>query len=188
MAEPIAPVGDLAGICGHDGTDWLKVAVDANGYLKVVGGGVAGAIEVTQDTPGDLLVGSHQYDGSSWRKSNLLWGYNKTCQYTGSTTSDGSSPTSVQSGAVPANEVWVVTSCMTYQNEANARLTLIHLVRSAADYTIAINNALATREMLGPQGYLVLKEGDYLRARCYSLASASVLALVFAGYVLDINM
>ena len=35
MGEPIAEVGYLAGICAHDGADWQKLKVDANGRLEV---------------------------------------------------------------------------------------------------------------------------------------------------------
>ena len=35
MGEPIAEVGYLAGICGHDGADWQKLKVDADGRLEV---------------------------------------------------------------------------------------------------------------------------------------------------------
>ena len=35
MSEPIAGVGYLAGICAHDGTDWQKLKIDAEGRLEV---------------------------------------------------------------------------------------------------------------------------------------------------------
>lgn len=35
MGEPISTVGDLAGICGHDGTDWIKVKTDSDGKLQI---------------------------------------------------------------------------------------------------------------------------------------------------------
>jgi hypothetical protein len=35
MGEPIAEVGSLAGLCGHDGTDWIKVLVDSDGKLQI---------------------------------------------------------------------------------------------------------------------------------------------------------
>ena len=35
MGEPIAEVGYLAGICAHDGADWQKLKIDAEGRLEV---------------------------------------------------------------------------------------------------------------------------------------------------------
>lgn len=35
MGEPISTVGQLAGICGHDGTEWLKALIDAAGHLQI---------------------------------------------------------------------------------------------------------------------------------------------------------
>jgi len=35
MGEPIRTVGDLAGLCGHDGTNWEKVLIDATKRLVV---------------------------------------------------------------------------------------------------------------------------------------------------------
>ena len=63
MAEPIATVGDLAGICGHDGTNWEKVLIDASKRLVVAIAAFSDVLEVEQDTPGDLLVGAHGFDG-----------------------------------------------------------------------------------------------------------------------------
>lgn len=35
MGEPIATVGNLAGLCGYDDPDWVKIVADSNGYLQV---------------------------------------------------------------------------------------------------------------------------------------------------------
>lgn len=35
MGEPVAEVGYLAGLCGHDGTVWIKALIDADGHLQV---------------------------------------------------------------------------------------------------------------------------------------------------------
>lgn len=35
MGEAITTVGDLAGLCGHDGTDWEKVKINASKQLEV---------------------------------------------------------------------------------------------------------------------------------------------------------
>ncbi len=54
---------------GADGSSLLKIATNASGQLVVVGAGTGGALEVVQDTPGDLRVALYLWDGSAWVKA-----------------------------------------------------------------------------------------------------------------------
>jgi hypothetical protein len=188
MAEPIAPVGDLAGICGHDGTDWLKVAVDANGYLKVVGGGVAGAIEVTQDTPGDLLVGSHQYDGSNWRKSNLLWGYHEVLLEQVLDTNADAGLNTLDATAVPSGEVHYVTSVYAANNTTNPSVIAMGITRGATTYSfkrVTLPGAGTSVESTNP---VVLKQGDKIRVSISGCVAGDTIIMNIFGYIMDIDM
>ena len=53
MGEPIAEVGYLAGVCGHDGTDWQKLNLIPSyhsQYFESFGGSVSGTTETFDAT------------------------------------------------------------------------------------------------------------------------------------------
>jgi len=188
MAEPIATVGYLAGLCGHDGTNWLKVKTDANGYLYVVGTGTTGAMEVTQDTPGDLLVGSHQYDGSAWRKSNLLWGYNDTIGQALSNTNLSVGTNLLDSTAVPEGEVWVVNL-----------VAIMYVGTSPTNIQVAVDTygvGIACLFQLLPtsarwymiSGNFVIDEGQKITGRVDGATAGDDLYFRYIGYKMKIDM
>ena len=70
MGEAIAEVGYLAGICAHDGTDWQKLKIDAEGRLEV--SVVAGHEYVDRGDPSaaDFDIGDLICNGT-WRDLDL---------------------------------------------------------------------------------------------------------------------
>lgn len=188
MAEGIATVGDLAGICGHDGTDWLKVKTDANGYLYVVGTGTAGAIEVTQDTPGDLLVGQHQYDGTNWRKSNLLWGYNDRWAERATNLNATVGTNNLSTTAVPAGYVYWVAAARMLNNTSAITSYRLELLGDGVAVPIELLASPAAAESLLWSGGLPLKEDDVVRAIFYGCVAGDDLYLDVWGYMMKIDM
>jgi len=188
VTESIAEVGYLAGLCGRSGTDWLKVQVDSNGYLKVIGAGVAGAIEVTQDTPGDLLVGQHQYDGTNWRKSNLLWGYNDRYAEKMSNLDAVVGIDYLTSTPVPSGYVYVVSMATAWNDITDCSLVWIQ----ATDGTIYATCRQESSPGIGVavvwNGEIVLKQGDYMRAGFYGTVAGDDIFLCVWGYKMKVNM
>ena len=66
MGEAIAEVGYLSGICAHDGTDWQKLKVDAEGRLEV---SVVAGLEYVDR--GDPSV--YDFDQSSLQMDNTWY-------------------------------------------------------------------------------------------------------------------
>lgn len=232
MGEPIATVGDLAGVCGHDGTDWIKALIDAAGHLQIdvvdSGGAdlkdlldkltdmltalqkiddlqsaldsvgtdellaiIAGQdvdVEVTQTTPADLVVAQHQYDGSAWRKSNLLWGFNAQVVEDLGGTVTGTAWTG-DSTPVPANEVHVIQAVTIRNITRNAGMTAIAIRPGDAWGLMLKFQTTSTRYIpLLVSGAWVLVEGDVVRVYMGTCQADDVIEAGIIGYKMDIDM
>lgn len=210
MGEPIKTVGELAGICGHDGSNWIKALIDATGHLQidVVDSGGADLKDILDkladiltelnakvetadldlDASGRLSGNAHHYDGSAWRKSNLLWGYHDSYIESDDTTSDGSSPTTVALTAVPEGEVWVIAHFSGYHNDAAARDVKYQAVQGSDIILMKHDASLAADTRLMWDGEIVLKEGGYVRALGVSITSGKTVYFQAMGYKMDVSM
>ena len=188
MGEPIAEVGYLAGLCVPDGDDWVKIKVDANGYLYVVGTGTTGAMEVTQDTPGDLLIGQHQYTGSAWVKSNLLWGYNDRWLQRKIDTIGAGGTVTITFDAVSEGYVYVL-HCFQVVNNGGASARNEFYLRDSEGIgpTLLFDTGTAQYVPAILLGEWVLKKDDYPQMLIYGTSGHQVVAHVW-GYKMKINM
>lgn len=188
MSEVITGYGELSGICGHDGNDWEKVLIDAAKRLVVAVAAVTGEVEVIQDTPGDLNVSLHGYDGAAWRKSNLLWGYNDryydrvVFTSAGGTEADSLDP-------VPAGYVYFVEYLEYYQGDSVARVVDVLAVPEAgASMCIKHDGAAAGSTRYGIPVGITMKEGDYLTGTFRSMNSGKTCYLEAWGYIMKVDM
>lgn len=188
MSEPVAEVGYLAGLCGHDGTEWLKVKVDSNGYLRVIGAGVAGAIEVTQDTPADLLTGIHGYTGTAWQKQHLLWGYYDTVSEAVVDLNLVAGTNLLYGTAVPAGEIWIVTTVVGRYDGAVA--TVLYAGCTVDGVAVSAVSAVPpTSEVWYPGvGQFILREGDKVYCFIYDAAAGDDGFLRYSGYKMKLDM
>lgn len=188
MGEPISTVGQLAGICGHDGDNWEKVLIDASKRLVVAIAAFTAAVEVTQDTPGDLLMGQHQYDGSTWQKSNLLYGYNE--QWIEQVEVDGTATLwdIAISDPVPEGYIYVPQVVTAYHDDPAAKtVSTIYRASMIACYTNYETNVGSYQMVVSPyMGTLV--EGDDIAAGFYPLALEKKGYLRILGYKMKLAM
>ena len=188
MGEPIAEVGYLAGICGHDGTDWEKVLIDASKRLVVAVAALSGEVEVVQSDPADLLVGQHQFDGSAWRKSNLLFGYNdKWAENMGG---DATGTEWVKNSAVvPAGEIWVLQA-LSIRNETRAPGITYLFAYPIAGLPVCLNYAssLALHEPLLIGGTFAIHAGGYVRVWMGGCQALDVIEGGTIGYKMKLDM
>ena len=107
MGEPIKTVGELAGICG--------------------------------------------YDGSVWRKSNLLLGYNAVYQERALETNASAGENNLYGTAVPENEIWIVTSMAAWNDTRAIDVVTVGVASSIS--TQWVDNVLspAKRELPSEQ-------------------------------------
>jgi len=232
MGEAIVEVGDLAGICGNDGTDWLKVLVDADGKLiievdtcalpsgaatsahqltmitalqslqNLVGAlhdvgldeldirfaGQAVDVEVKQQTPADLVVAQHQYDGSAWRKSNLLWGYHDIWDENLGGTA-GAAAYTANTSTIPAGEIWVC-DFVSIRNTTRAITSLtVYTARASGAYVILnhLASPVASRPCVS-RARQVLAAGDVVYVDAQGCTSGDNIQAGILGYKMDIDM
>lgn len=142
MGESMAEVGYLAGLCGWVSGAWEKLTADASHRLEVAVAAFTASVEVTQDTPGDLLVGSHHFDGTEWCKSNLLWGFNGRFAEAASDLNPAGGIAVLNFTAVPEGYVYVLQG-VAAKNETRAATYLRIAVTGGGD-TITVNDAPQT--------------------------------------------
>lgn len=177
MAEPIAEVGYLAGLCARFSNAWKKLVCDADGYLKV-----------TMPYEEALGARAYHYDGESWHKSNLLWGFNAPFDVdlggTAETTTYGAT-----SGAVPANELWVLQA-ISIANLTRATTSVSISLARASGSTLYLNFAanLATFVPLLITGAFTLAEGDAANVFMQSTQADDEIQAGLCGYKMKLNM
>lgn len=210
MGETIATVGDLAGLCGHDGTDWIKALIDAAGHLQidVVDSGGADLKDILDkladiltelnakletadldlDASGRLSSNAHHYDGSAWRKANLLWGYHDryTEKIIDQNLSGGTN--TIYGAEVPSGEIWRVTFISGYT--VSASITWLFLGANDGTYN---HWGVAQASPASYQWYLSqvdipMKEGDSIAAQVLAATAGDDLAMQAWGYKMDIGM
>lgn len=210
MGEPIATVGDLAGICGHDGTDWIKALIDAAGHLQidVVDSGGADLKDVLDklteiltelnskletadldlDASGRLSANAHQYDGSAWRKSNLLFGYNAIWDEDLGGTATGASYYDTTS-TIPSGEVWVLQAISARNTTRNPTWVFTYVVRaSGADVYLSADATPGTNIPGLAVGNWVLGPGDVAYIYLTGCQADDVIQAGVIGYKMKLNM
>lgn len=145
-------------------------------------------VEVKQQTPADLVVAQHQYDGTTWRKSNLLWGYYDRYFEAVSDTEAAVNDT-LSTTAVPAGYVYVVNFISAFNNtNAFTRLLVIPWAgASVGPHLIYETNPAAVVPNLW-EGAVVLKEDDYIKAEFEGNTLNDDIFLRVWGYKMKIDM
>ena len=83
--------------------------------------------------------------------------------------------------AVPAGEIWVVTSITCWHSDSTARRVWL-LVSIAGDRYIESKPGLAQWDTFSKQGQWVLGTGNFVRARFDDIASGTTGYLSYTGY------
>lgn len=188
MGEPIAEVGYLAGLCGHNATSWEKVLIDASKRLVVAIAAFTAAVEVTQDTPGDLLIGSHGHIGGAWQKQPLIWGISDSVAEVITDENLGAGSQSKATTAIVAGEVHVVSTIAYRIDSGTCTRSDLNLV---VDGTIIL-----VQQKLPPvsgtwylhTGEFVLAKDDYVYVSMVDLTAGDNLYLRYAAYRMDIDL
>ena len=188
MGEAIAKVGYLGGLCGHDGTGWLKVKTDANGYLYVVGTGTTGAMEVTQDTPAELLTGIHGYIDAAWKKQGLIFAYYDR-YYDIKLESSGVGDNNVNVAKVLDGYMYYVQYVEYYHEEGSPIvIDIMAITDTAATMNIYHDASAATSTRLSQPVGVCLKKDDYIRGVFRGMTSGHTIYVVLWGYKMKLGM
>lgn len=177
MGETIATVGDLAGICGHDGTSWEKILIDASKRLVV-----AVASVVASD------VQMHGYYDGAWQKAPMPWGYCDTVVERNYEPNAAAGINTLASTAVPAGEVHVIQTVYASNLNTNPTAVVLGLKRGATTYSFhreAAPGAGASVENANP---IIAKEGDIIVATFTGCVLNDDIILIITGYKVDLDL
>lgn len=178
ILDELLLIDDLRGALNSVATDELDVVLD----------GQNADVEVTQTTPADLVVAQHQYDGSAWRKSNLLWGYHDNWLESEVTQLAGAGDYTWDATTVPSGEVWVAMAAVGLNATRNPSYVQFSIVRNSDLYILDQVLAPGANTAAVWSGQVPLKAGDTFRivvaaGQLNDWARANVI-----GYKMDIAM
>lgn len=188
MAEAIKTVGDLAGICGHDGTSWEKILIDSTKRLVVAIAAFSASLEVTQDTPGDLLAGIHGYVGGAWQKLPMLWGYSDTISELLEDDNATAGLNTLDTTAVPSGEIHVIHTLYGVNTNNNPTFILMSLVRGGETYFLKRVAGPGAGTSVELAGTIVMEGGDLLRCSIQGCVLNDNIRFAITGYKVDIDL
>lgn len=163
---------------------WLKLIIDPLTNRLVIDH--PGDLEVVQPTAADLNVANHGWDGSTWHKQPMGWGYSERhAQYiTGAAV--GAGDAQADTTAVPAGYVWVIEAIYLAHN-AGANKRVYSWITDGAAVIYIFDDAAVVPGINYPlDKKLVLAEGDQLKATCVAPGDGKVLLLGVWGYRMKI--
>ena len=174
------------GIWGYVSTAWKKLVATAGGALHIYVAGQAADVEVKQATPADLTPGVCGWDGSAWRKLPLMFGYSevyheKVSDMNATVTSDA-----LVGSAVPAEEIWVVTSVVAYDKTTNVTQISASVTDDVTWWPFAQLFPTAAEEYLQWSGMVVLEQGDRIYVGFNGTIAGDDIYLNIHGYKMKI--
>ena len=177
MAEAIADVGYLAGLVGYDGTDPIKVQVNADGRLEIV-------------LPLEEALGAraYHYDGATWRRSNMLWGYNNTVSGQPEDTNLGAGAPELKSPAVGSGEVHVIHTINARVDSGTVTLMRVCLHVGGVRIRLRIESPPTTTEWYLNFGEWVLAEGDYIVLELSGITAGDAAYMRYCGSKMRVDM
>lgn len=160
-----------------DNSDRLKVLVDA----------ITGDVSVTQTNPANLQSGINGWINAAWQKQPLIFGYSGDILRLASNTNLAAGTNQVNDSAVPAGEIWVVTSLsMAYVGTVPTSIRL-SIVAATVAYRLFQQNAPVSDMAYDRQGYWIMQEGDNLRCTVLGATAGDDLFFWVNGFRLDID-
>ena len=178
MSEPIATVGDLAGICGsEDGTDWEKILIDASRRLVV-----AVASVVAQDAQ------MHGHVGGGWQKQPLIWGYSGVIAEHKSDPDADAGLNTFTTTPVPAGEVHILNTLAAIDYDSAIGSILIEMNHNGTYFLLYREPSVAAATLSVARGPIVLDVGDYIRCSFYGVTLNDAIAFDITGYKMDLDL
>jgi len=128
------------------------------------------------------------YDGSAWRKLQLLWGYYDTYVEANSGVSAGAATETVLLGAVPAGYVYVVNTIVVLDNTTDPTKVEGVVVKGGTDVPVFTKLAPGINAWYAFVLSVVLKEGDRVKAWFTGSVAGDALHLRAEGYKMRVNL
>ena len=134
------------------------------------------------------LAGSCQYDGSAWRKSNLLWGYNTIWDENLGGTATGATYYK-DTSTIPAGELWVLQAISARNLTRNPASVFLRIGRASGSvvgliYTVTPGAGVPVLAT----GQWVLRTGDVARVYLSGCQVDDVIEAGIVGYKMKLDM
>jgi len=142
----------------------------------------------TDPAEGHFDKGLWGFDGTVWRKLQLLFGYHSIYRELVTVAHVGDGTYWHKLTAVPANELWVINSIVTAANKAAAGMCALSVYEGASFYHVKAVPSLAANTSLDVTGSFVLSVG--MQVACYynTLAANATVNLYALGYKMKLNL
>ena len=102
------------------------------------------------------------WDGSVWRKLPLLFGYSESLAQWIRETNATAVEDTLDLGAVPEGEIWVITSASAHDRDTNVTKIVIYQQTAEGAHPVVEHFPTAAGERAIFSGWLVLPKDDYL--------------------------
>ena len=142
---------------------------------------------ITDPTQPLFKDGLWGWDGNTWRKAPIPWGYRAAYWDRLDADDVGAGNYNIDLSTVPAGEIWVLTSLAAYALQANPTHIFLSVVHGGTLYylkRVAYATALLTVDV---QCHVVLEPGDKARATFAACAAGDDLRAFAAGYKMKID-
>lgn len=168
--------------------DWYAVLGNEDGHVQIEVVTMPTDVEIKQTAPADLCIAQHQYDGSAWKKSNLLWGYNERWAEKVVDTNADAGDDTLTTTAVPPGYVYVLTNLSVQNN--NTSNTSIEVYCSDGSVNARIVVPLSTTATIADawSGMIPLAEGDVVNALFHGCTAGDDIFIMVWGYKMKIDM
>jgi len=174
------------GLWGWVSTAWKKLVATAGGALHIQFAGQEADVEVTQTAAADLTPGVCGWDGNSWQKLPMLWGYSGVYAEVVSELTAVAPDDSINGTAVDPGEVWVVKG-LSAQDANNAFTTLtLGFNHDGAWHWVKRQTTIAVGEIVVWDGEVILDAGDYVHASFAGVTANDDLYLYVWGYKMKV--
>ena len=132
--------------------------------------------------------GQWGWDGTQWRRLNLLWGFYDRLVARAYTESATAGTNTLAISAVPTGQVYVATSLAAVDlNNAPTYIALV-LIAGGVEYQLLRTAAPAAGVVVSLQGQIVAKAGDVLRANLGGCTLNDDIYFWVAGYIMQVNL
>jgi len=185
MAEPkgnlVVPIGFRA-----DGS-LRAFELDNSDRLKVLIDPITGLVTVTQTTPSNLTTANHGWINAAWQKQPIMPGYSaiKSEQVVNLNATIGTN--TVDSGTVPAGEIWTVNNISVFDNTNNNTSIYGYAVIGGVGVQIIYKAAPLAGIATLFTGTLILSPGDKLSVVFFGCTAGDDLYLTYCGFMTDID-
>lgn len=183
-------IDNLQAALGSVGTDLLLFKADDMGSavtpaIKSQQVSMVTALEKIDDLQ-DALE-SVDTDALQVRGRDQLFSLKDTLVWTGSYQMPGDGSYSHNSGAVPAGEYWVITNIYGTNTVSVASRVFLAIISAGGTYTLKLKVSPVVHEGISWQGWIVLKEDDYVRMRWIDNLNNDWVNLSLVGFKMTVE-